>query len=168
MNSESNGEINSDAEARAKAFLYMIRVLETGSGDLYNVFYGGSRFFDMSNHPVITGEKKGVPLSAATCRAAGFPSGVCVSTAAGAYQITKPTWLQFGANLPDFSPESQDEAALRLLRHTGALDAIAANDFDTALRLASKRWASLPFSTAQQNPKSYAYALSQYRDYLEA
>lgn len=158
----------SDADARVQAFLHMIRVLETGSSESYDVFYGGSRFRDFSDHPVITGEKSGVPLSPAVCRAAGFLGDSCVSTAAGAYQINKPTWLEFGAGLPDFSPESQDEAAIRLLRKTGALDALIAGDFDTALHLASKRWASLPFSTAQQNPKSYAYALSHYLDYLEA
>lgn len=159
------------ADPRVSAFLDMIGVLETGSPSEYNVFYGGSRFYDYSDHPALTGEKDGIALSPATCRAAGFASGVCESTAAGKYQITAPTWREMRSQrplLPDFSPASQDEAAIRLLQKIGALDALLANDFDTALRLASQRWASLPGSTAMQNPKSYAYALNQYLHYLEA
>lgn len=173
--SRASGDEQSEAQMhvdpRISAFLNMIGVLETGTDDSYNMFYGGSRFFDYSNHPVLTGEKDGVPLPSATCRAAGYASGNCVSTAAGKYQIIAPTWSELRAEypaLPDFSPASQDEAAIRLLQKIGALDALLANDFDTALQLASKRWASLPGSTAQQNPKSYDYALSQYINYLEA
>lgn len=163
-----------DAESvdpRVHAFLDMIGVLETDSADSYDVFYGGSRFSDFSDHPSITGEKIGVPLPVAVCRAAGIASGACVSTAAGKYQINEPTWRDVRAQYPalsDFSPASQDAAAIRLLQKTGALDALLRDDFDAALRLASTRWASLPYSTAQQNPKSYAYALAQYLNYLEA
>lgn len=160
-----------ELDNRVQAFLYMIRTLETGSADPYNIFYGGSRFNDMNDHPVLTGEKEGIPLSPTTCVNAGYASGNCVSTAAGGYQINVPTWLEVRAEYPrltDFSPSSQDEAAIRLLRKTGAIDSLAAGDFDAALRQASPRWASLPFSTAKQNPKSYAYALSQYLAYLEA
>lgn len=172
----SNGEFpaapnaTSDDE-KIQAFLYMLRMLETGSYDAYNVFYGGTRFHDYSDHPVLTGEMIGVSLPASVCKNAGILSGVCDSTAAGAYQFNVPTWSEIRGitpRLPDFSPESQDTAAIRLLQKIGALDALIAGDFDTALHLASKRWASLPGSAAQQNPKSYAYALSQYLDYLEA
>lgn len=159
-------------DSRVSAFLNMIGVLETGSVDSYDVFYGGSRFSDFSNHPVLTGEKQGLPLTEKMCRDAGFSSGKCVSTAAGKYQINVPTFLEVLADhpdfTPDFSPSAQDEIAILILQKIGALNALLEDDFDTALRLASKRWASLPFSTANQNPKSYAYALSQYLDYLEA
>lgn len=158
-------------DPRIAAFLDMIGVLETGSAGGYDIFYGGSRFFNYDDHPVLTGEKSGVALSPATCRAAGFAGGVCESTAAGKYQFIAPTWREIRSEyppLPDFSAASQDEAAIRLLQKIGALDALLANDFDTALQLASKRWASLPGSQAKQNPKSYAYALTQYLHYLDA
>jgi lysozyme len=145
--------------------LYAIRASENASPDDYNVFYGGSRFYDLSDHPVATGEKNGVPLSAEMCRNAGYSEG-CVSTAAGAYQITLPTWRDFrsygGETLPDFSPESQDIAAARILADLGALDYIDAGDIESAIQIAGRRWASLPGSTARQRQKSMQWVLSQY------
>lgn len=159
------------------AFLYMIRSCEhlyprdvVDTDAAYRTFYGGSRFSDMSDHPVATGEKKGVPLPPAMCRAAGFAGGVCVSTAAGAYQITLPTWREFrqagawGPRLPDFSAESQDEAARRILQRIGALRLIEAGDIEAAIKKASARWASLPGSTAQQHPKPLEFALARYNE----
>lgn len=147
-------------EARLKAFLRLITIAETGSyavetGENYRVFYGGSRFSNLSDHPVNTGEKKGIRLPDSWCRRAGLSPG-CVSTAAGAYQIIRPTWEDvrragaWGPRLDDFGPAAQDEAARRILAQSGALDAIAAGDFDAALWRASSRWASLPGSGAGQ------------------
>ena len=165
--------MTSDPETNVSAFLAMLRRAEhraadAASGDAYRTFYGGARFSDVSDHPVLTGELRGVPLPPAMCVAAGFPSGKCVSTAAGAYQITVPTWREFreyrGPRLPDFSPASQDEAARRILLKTGALDQIARGDIEGAIRTASARWASLPGSTAKQNPKSLATVLAYFND----
>lgn len=157
---DSGDNLSSSYETRLKSFLRLITIAETGSravnnGTNYRTFYGGSLFNDLTDHPTITGEKTGVRLPDSWCRRAGFSPG-CVSTAAGAYQINRPTWVEFrennmlGPRLPDFSPASQDEAARRILARVGALDAIARGDFDEALRLASTRWASLPGSTAGQ------------------
>lgn len=155
-------------EPQVAAFLYMIRRAEHQARDVetgadYLTFYGGSRFSDTSDHPVMTGEKRGVRLSPAQCRAAGYPGGVCVSTAAGAYQITRPTWGEVrneSPRLESFSPEDQDRAAVRLLRRAGVLDRLAAGDVFGAINLASRKWASLPGSTAQQNPKTLAQVLA--------
>jgi lysozyme len=94
----------------------------------------------------------------------------CVSTAAGAYQLIKPTWVRLRdrLNLPDFSPLSQDRAAVGLLEEIGAVDLIYAGDIEGAIKKASKIWASLPGSTAQQNPKALAYALNRFDDGLAA
>lgn len=152
-----------------RAFLYAIRASENANPDDYNVFYGGSRFYDLSDHPVATGEKVGIRLSDTMCRNAGFGPG-CVSTAAGAYQITLPTWQEFraygGETLPDFGPDSQDIAAARILGFIGALDHIEAGDIETAIQIAGQRWASLPGSTARQNPKSMNYVLAKYEQGL--
>ena len=147
------------------AFLYMLQCAEVGqrkveNGTSYQTFYGGSLFADMSDHPVITGEKVGVLLSAETCRRAGLGPG-CVSTAAGGYQITRPTWDQvraagsWGGRLPDFGPESQDEAARRILILCGALPLVERGELTGALARASSRWASLPGSTAGQGGHSF-------------
>lgn len=157
------------------AFLYAIRCSEhvyprdTVSDACYNIFYGGARFTDMSDHPANTGERRGVSLPAAVCAASGLGPG-CVSTAAGAYQIIRSTWNKIreqSPRLPDFSPASQDEAARRLLAQCGALPLIEMGDFNGALAKASKLWASLPGSKAQQNPKQFAYVADRFAEGLE-
>jgi muramidase (phage lysozyme) len=154
------------------AFLHMIRRAEHRAADVsagmdYHTYYGGSRFNDLTDHPAITGEKAGVPLRADQCRAAGFPNGRCVSTAAGAYQFTKPTWQMLRAGpprLPSFSPEDQDLAAVRLLDRIGALALIESGDIPGAVALASIKWASLPGSTAGQNPKGMDEILAYFSE----
>ena len=156
------------------AFLFMIRASEhvyprdVVNDACYNIFYGGSTFDDMSDHPVNTGEKRGVPLADSMCRAVGLNPG-CVSTAAGAYQIIRPTWnniRKISPRLPDFSRDSQDQAAIRLLDQVGALALISEGDIKGAIKKASKLWASLPGSTAQQNPKKLQFALDRFEEGL--
>lgn len=162
-------------DPRVRAFLWAIRMCEHSpaavyGGYDYTEFYGGSQFSDLSDHPVSTGEKEGIPLPREMCVAAGFVSGNCVSTAAGAYQFRIRTWDEMARiepMLPDFSPQSQDIAAVRLLRETGAVESLLNNDIVTAFKKASNRWASLPFSTAEQRPKPLDYALAKYSEGLE-
>lgn len=171
---QTEAALMADINQRVAAFLYMIRCSEhVFPRDIvddmcYWTFYGGGLFENQADHPVLTGECKGIPLSYNTCVAAGFKDGSCVSTAAGAYQIIKPTWMRVrekAPRLPDFTPESQDEAAIRLLKECGAYPYIVAGDITTAVRKASKLWASLPGSSAQQGPKSEAFVLARYNEY---
>lgn len=67
----------------------------------YDVLYGGQRFSDYSRHPgvyntITSGPNKGKK-----------------SSAAGRYQFLESTWnnAQNALGLPDFSPQSQDQAA---------------------------------------------------------
>lgn len=63
------------------------------------------------------------------------------STAAGAYQFTYPTWSEQGKSLglQDFSPSSQDLAAVNKLRELGAIDDLMKNDdLDGAIFRAAK------------------------------
>ena len=162
-----------EPQAALSAFLFMIRSTEhvyprdVLNDAAYSIFYGGSKFSNFADHPVLTGEKKGIPLPDHFCKAAGLKPG-CVSTAAGAYQIIKGTWtrLKNKLNLPDFSPLSQDQAAVALLDEVGALDLIYAGDIEGAIKKASRIWASLPGSTAQQNPKALAYAMNRFDEGL--
>lgn len=153
------------------AFLYMIRSCEhrfptdVVNDACYEIFFGGERFADLSDHPVITGELAPVALPEAQCRAAGLKSP-CYSTAAGAYQFIRPTWkrLRDKLGLDDFGFANQDRAALELLIESGIVSMLEDGEIEGAIRKASKIWASLPGSTAQQNPKALRYALDRFNE----
>lgn len=158
---------------RQRALLYAIQRSEHFQGDVdsgmaYQTFYGGSRFTNMTDHPVATGEKRGIKLPDAWCRAAGYGPG-CVSTAAGAYQLTLPTWQRERSQAPylhDFSPQSQDAAALRLIAEKGADKLLAAGDVPGAIYRLSSIWASLPRSTSLQPQKSIDQVMAYYTEGL--
>ena len=135
-------------DANVRAFLAAIAWAEgtDRAADPYRVCYGYKhQAQDLSDHPANSGEWKGEPLSAQQCAGAGLGPG-CVSTAAGRYQIIRPTWnaARRALALPDFGPDSQDRAAVWLIDKRGALDAVKAGDVPQALRLCAKEWASLP------------------------
>ncbi|NDG04091.1 MAG: lysozyme, partial [Alphaproteobacteria bacterium] len=90
----------------------------------------------------------------------------CFTTAAGGYQFIRPTWqrLRDRLGLEDFSPASQDAAAVELLREVGALDLIEQGDIEGAMKKASKAWASLPGSLAQQNPRAPQFAFARFAE----
>lgn len=137
------------------------------SGDAYRTFYGGAKFNDLSDHPVITGEMQRVPLPPAMCVAAGYVGGVCYSSAAGAFQFTVPTWNEFrskGPYLRTFSVENQREAARRVLNAIGVARLLQDGNFPGAVARASARWASLPGSTAKQGGRSLAFVQQQFAD----
>lgn len=167
-----------DADDLMSAFLAMIRRAEVGGWDdarRYTTFYAGAQFRNLSDHPVATKEMRGVRLSDAMCRAAGFAPG-CVSTAAGAYQFILPTWQRLRAagaggpgspRLPDFSPASQDEAARRLVRQIGADALLQQGRLSEAIQKAGSQWASLPGSRAGQNPRSMDTVVGWFSEALE-
>ncbi|MDT4864541.1 hypothetical protein FQZ97_993050 [compost metagenome] len=116
------------------AFLMMIRTAEgTAGGNGYRTLFGGGTFDSYADHPrqVITRMSNGKPIS---------------SSAAGAYQFLRKTWdtLVERLGLPDFSPASQDVAALELIREAGALGDVDAGRFALAVRKVRKIWASMP------------------------
>lgn len=120
-----------------QAFLTLIR---TGEGTVdsagYSRLVGGGQFQSFADHP----------RKLVTIRMGGK---LIKSTAAGAYQILARTWDDLkssGVSLPDFSPASQDKAALALIRRRGAMQDVIAGRFATAIRKCSLEWASLPGS----------------------
>lgn len=149
-----------------KAFLALIAYSEgtDREADPYRVCYGYKHAVrDMRDHPAITGEWRGERLPDAMCKAAGFGPG-CVSTAAGRYQLIKPTWLacKTRLRLPDFSPESQDRAALYLIENRGALEDVQAGRVQTAIAKCRKEWASLPNAGYGQPERSVDKLLAAY------
>lgn len=122
-----------------RKYLRMIAQAEgtlKGNSNPYRVAFGGEQIQDLSAHPNIRKQFKQTD------------GKTNVTTAAGAYQFIKPTWdgLQKRLNLPDFSPRSQDIAAVALLQENGALPYVLKGDFETAVVKSGPTWASLPSS----------------------
>jgi lysozyme len=145
------------------AFLLAIRPGEGTSGpDGYRTLFGGDLFGSFDTHPALAGWP-GVRLRDDLCANAGFGPG-CVSTAAGAYQINRPTWarLQRIIGYGDFSPARQDEAAIQLIKEKGALMDIYAGRIEEAVSKCRKVWASLPGAGYGQREVSMAGFLANY------
>jgi muramidase (phage lysozyme) len=128
------------AQKNLKAFLIMIQFSEGTYGkDAYRKLYGGEVVSDLSSHPNIKVSKWGI-----------------TSTAAGAYQILNKTWVELKdkLGLTDFSPQSQDRAAIELIKRRGALEDVMAGKFVQAISKCRKEWASLPGAGYNQSEKS--------------
>lgn len=139
------------ARANRLAFLAALRWSEgTDDANGYRAIYGHTKdrprlFSSFAAHPVESGEWAGDKLPDAMCEAAGLSAG-CITTAAGAYQMILPTWQRLKAllKLSDFTPASQDQAALWLINEAGAIPAVDAGNFDDAVGAVRRIWASLP------------------------
>lgn len=154
------------ASQNAGAFLGMLRFSE-GTDRALNpwacVFGYALELQDLSDHPAITGEWRGARLPDQMCINAGFRPG-CVSTAAGAYQIIRPTWVRVRdrLGLPDFSQASQDAAALELVRSRGALQDVYAGRIEAAISKCRQEWASLPGNSAKQGQRAVGDLLASF------
>ena len=132
------------------AFLAVIRRSE-GTDKYPNpwavCFEGKFTITDFTDHPAIMGTWHGESLDFLGPEYVGK-----VSTAAGAYQLIKPTWALCKAalQLPDFSANSQDSAALYLIRNAGAEALIGRGDVSGAIYACRHIWASLPGSNVGQ------------------
>jgi lysozyme len=125
-------------------------LIRTGEGTAdaggYSRLFGGGSFNELTDHP----------------RQAVTRSGL-TSTAAGAYQILARTWDDLrnnGVDLPDFTPDNQDKAAVALIKRRGALADVLAGRFDKAIAKTNKEWASLPGSPYGQPTLSLSRARS--------
>lgn len=156
-----------DPDRNVRAFLDAIGHAEgtMNQPDPYRVCYAYSHTIQsFADHPYTIGEWGGVVLTAEQCRGAGLGAG-CKSTAAGKYQITVTTWrrLEPRLGLVDFSPASQDRAAVELLREVGALDRIRRGDLAGAVAAARGTWASLPGANyAGQGMRSLGWVQTAY------
>jgi len=139
-----------------RAFLAALRYGEGTSGpDGYRIMFGGERFDNnFADHP-----RRAITK--------GMAGKQYTSTAAGAYQFLERTWdgLVKQYHFPDFSPESQDQAAAALIMGRGAMPALLAGRVEEAVKLCNREWASLPGSpdgqpvvTLEQFTKHYTDA----------
>jgi muramidase (phage lysozyme) len=146
------------AAANLSAFLAIIRQAEgtANQPDPYRVCYGYSHTIrDLREHPAITGEWRGQQLPDTMCKNAGFGPG-CISSAAGAYQIIRPTWISVRdkLGLPNFGNVAQDRAAVYLIEQRGALEDAKAGRLVDAVHKCRNEWASLPGNYARQGQRS--------------
>lgn len=146
------------------AFLAMIRNSE-GTDKYPNpyavCFAGKFTITDFTDHPAVMGTWHGEPLGFLGPRYAGLRS-----TAAGAYQLIKPTWLgcRIALGIPDFSPDSQDKAAAYLIDRAAAMPFIEAGDVTSAIIHCRSLWASLPGSSSGQPQNTLAALTHAYAE----
>ncbi|MGA0083528.1 MAG: peptidoglycan DD-metalloendopeptidase family protein, partial [Candidatus Nanopelagicales bacterium] len=121
----------------------------------YKTLFGFGQFNDYSRHPDIVVRKNGY-----------------ASAAAGRYQFMPATFNRLAKKLglKDFSPESQDKAALELAKELGITQNILSNEGMSA-RVADKlgdQWASFPGSPFGQPTKSLQSIQKVYQKSLGA
>lgn len=146
------------ADANTAAFLAMIRKAEGTAGQNgYRTLFGGRLFSDFSDHPRIAKQFTDREGNLRWTSAAGAYQFMAVSPIPGSDRSTKVnTWDRIAARLglPDFSPESQDLAAIELIREAGALGDVRAGRFDQAVGKVRGIWASMPGAGYNQPEKS--------------
>jgi muramidase (phage lysozyme) len=129
----------------------LLRVIRAGEGTSdeqgYRRIFGGQLFASYEDHPRVTVRKSGY-----------------TSTAAGAYQMLASTWDETRAmmGLRDFSPASQDAAAVGRIAARGALPDVLAGRFDMAIKKINKEWASMPGSPYGQPTMTFDRARQIY------
>ena len=128
-----------------RTFLNLIGAAE---GADYYTDFGGKRLTSLAQHP---GNRQ----------AFRDQSGKrLITTASGKYQITQSTFrgIQKQYGLKDFSEQSQDLAAIALLKEKGALDDVVNGRWAEAIRKTNKTWAALPGSPYAQPSVSWRFA----------
>jgi muramidase (phage lysozyme) len=129
----------------------LLRVIRTGEGTTgpngYRTLFGGGTFDSYADHP------------RQTIKSSGY-----TSTAAGAYQFIVSSWDETKRvmGLPDFSPRSQDLAALGRIAARGALEDAKAGRFEIAIKKIAREWASMPGSPYGQPVISWDKARAIY------
>ncbi|CAB3955833.1 hypothetical protein LMG7053_04820 [Achromobacter ruhlandii] len=134
-------------DQRVRRFLDAIGSAEGTDTHGYNTAFGGGKLDSLADHPRQLHD---------FTQTDGTPNK---TSAAGRYQFLQSTWddLAKSLNLPDFGPESQDIGAVELLRRNGALPAVLAGDYDTAIKKSGATWASLPSSPYAQPKRSAGF-----------
>ncbi len=150
----------SGISANLNAFLDLIAFSEgtsgiPGSDDGYKVIVGST-----PRAPMLMTDYNGHPR-----RKVFIPSLGVWSTAAGRYQLIARTWdvCQKALKLADFSPESQDKAAVFLIQGRKALEDVGAGRIADAIMKCGREWASFPGNTYGQHPHAIEGLVSVYK-----
>jgi lysozyme len=146
------------ADTNTAAFLLMIRQAEGTAGpNGYRTVFGGGLFDNgYADHPRIAKSFRNGAGQQLYTSAAGAYQFMAVSPIPGGGSTRVNTWDRVAAKLglTDFSPESQDLAAVELVREAGALGDVRAGRFDTAVNKVRGIWASMPGAGYSQPERS--------------
>lgn len=138
-------------EPNVRSFLDMIAAAEGTTKHGYNTLFGGGKFENLQDHPrqlfdftETTGRKN-------------------KTSAAGRYQFLSNTWDEQAKKLglPDFGEQSQDLAAINLLRERGILPDVLQGNWEAAVKKSGPIWASLPSSPYPQPRQSELFVMGQ-------
>lgn len=139
---------------RVRAFLDTIAFAEgTAVPNGYRMMFGGKLFDDFSRHPRQCFRFYDKRLGRWNC-----------STAAGRYQILNTTADRL--KMVDFSPASQDRAAVQLIQSKGALQDIESGRIEVAIAKVRPIWASFPGAGYSQPEKSMGELQRVYQERL--
>lgn len=150
-----------------KAFLDTIALAEVGTigAEGYNkIVFRGTFNANQGQHPFVEGGKK-ANKNCAYIKTAR--KRVC-SSASGRYQFLDVRYkeLRQAGIIKDFTPPSQDIAAIYYLQKLGAYDLIIAGNVEHAFCKVGGFWASFPCNNYQQNPKTAKQLQAIYRQRL--
>lgn len=137
--------------ANLSAFLHTLRILESNGN--YGALYGGASFTDFRQHPSIKTPANPTPWT-------GVHTPYGWTHAAGAYQFEPGTWsiVQQRLHLPDFGEDSQNQAAVYLIRGRHAYDDVCMGCLEKAVPELKAEWQSLairPLATVEAYFKSF-------------
>jgi muramidase (phage lysozyme) len=142
MNERGKQNLAYSSEPNIRKFLDMVQKSEGSKG--YDYGFNNTKLDSLDKHPGI---------STGFTETDGKKN---TTTAAGKYQFIEKTWngLKDKLGLTSFKGPEQEAAAVELLRERGALDAVRAGDWSTALAKTGPEWASLPTSPYKQAKRS--------------
>lgn len=159
----------SEQAANLRAFLDMIAYAEGTAGqvdDGYRTMFGYRTFDSYADHP-----RQAVQFTDGAGRklwtsAAGRYQFMAISPLPSGASTKVDTWdrLRRDLGLPDFSPASQDAAAVELIRQRGALNDVYAGRFDDAVAKVAPVWASLPGAGYSQPERKLTSLRAAYRE----
>lgn len=153
--------MNDTTQARdnERAFLMMIRHAEGTAGpNGYRTLFGGRLFNGWADHPRIATQFTDGAGRRLWTSAAGAYQFMAVSKLPNLRTTKVDTWdrLKAKLRLKDFSPASQDAAALELIREAGALADVRGGRFEAAVQKVRGIWASMPGAGYSQPEKTMA------------
>jgi muramidase (phage lysozyme) len=157
-------------DANRRAALRTVMACEgTADAGGYAALYGSTAarpktFTGFADHPRIAQRISATDQRWTT--AAGAYQFMAVSPIPGGGSTRVNTWDRIKAklNLPDFSPESQDRAALELFAEAGALADVDAGRIMDAFAKVRRQWASLPGANYEgQGMRSQSFVMAAYQ-----